>query len=166
MKIRSLFLTAGLLACTTGAQAQSLETIPEYSGALQFSAPLILADGQSTAFHATLRTKEPAQNCLVFGKVWAVRQNRLTDKRILIVEQGSVSVACEGKSARRVFGDFVHSPADPAWEPAQKYICLQPGRRGSCDSTGSLVEMGTPGGWVTWHAIAQATNAKRQPKLP
>jgi len=166
MRIRTLLTTAGLLACAT-AQAQFVDPIPEYSGVLQFSAPLILSDGQATTFQATVLTKGPsAQSCQVFGKVRAIHADYRTDNRVLIIEQGSVSFVCEGKPARRVLGDFVHSPVDVAWEPLQKSLCIKPSGRNMCQAYATQVDAGTYGGWVTWSVSAPATNGKRQPKLP
>jgi hypothetical protein len=157
MKIRSLLVTAALLACSV-AQAQSLPVQPEYSGVLQFTAPLVLKDGQLTTFEAKVRTKaKTGRSCRIFGKVWATPETAQSNQRVLVIEQGSVNIACEGEPARLILGDFVHSPMDSAWAPLQSSTCLVSGTRSSCSVYGTKVDVGTYGGWSTWHVVTSSS---------
>lgn len=154
MKIRSLITALGLFASVFSV-AQAQEGIEQYSGVLRFTAPLTLSDGHSSSFQATLRPKNTSEGgCQIFGKLWPAAVDVRSDLRVLVVEQGSVTVVCEGKPARQVLGDFIHSSMDMAWQPPQKTICMRPGSRSTCLGYATVVEAGTYGGWTTWQMAA------------
>lgn len=150
------FLAALALAFCTPALAQP--GIQRLSGTFATNMPLMLRDGEITAFTATLVPKDGAP-CQLSGQLWAYNPPRdytvdSSDDRELIVVPTGLVVACPNKPVEQVYGNFSITTAARGWTPPQEVVCMGSGRY--CPDRRTLVPARTYGQWTTWASVPVA----------